>query len=84
MHPVPAGCPGGEQEAVGTQLLSLGLPVHPPPPRLLESGRLRPGFAKLSWGRGEVRATILGTQRPYGGRNQDLWPFELEDYLKVY
>lgn len=42
------------------------------------------GFAKLSWGRGGVRGTILGTQWPYGGRNQDLWPFELEECLKVY
>lgn len=45
---------------MSARFLSLGLPVPRPPPHLPKSGRLRPGFVKLSWGRGEVIGTILG------------------------
>lgn len=43
--------------AVGTHLLSLGLPVRHLPPALPECSQLRRGFAKLSWG-------LEGLERP--------------------
>lgn len=60
VHPMPVCGPGGEQEVGWSYGHSAVLPVPHPPPHRSRSGWLRPGFAKLSWGRGLVRGTILG------------------------